>query len=48
MELRLLISVHHMQGNFLTWHRYYVWAYEYALQNECGYNGTQPVSANLI
>ncbi|CAH0003536.1 unnamed protein product [Clonostachys byssicola] len=32
----------HGTGNFLTWHRYYVWAYEYALQNECGYNGTQP------
>jgi len=31
------------QGNFLSWHRYYTWAYEQALRNECGYNGTQPV-----
>ncbi|XEV07527.1 hypothetical protein FSHL1_012814 [Fusarium sambucinum] len=28
--------------NFLTWHRYYTWAYEKALQGECGYKGTQP------
>lgn len=32
------------QGNFLTWHRYFVWAYEEALRNECGYKGSQPVS----
>ncbi len=30
------------QGNFLSWHRYYTWAYEQTLRNECGYNGTQP------
>ncbi|TQN71850.1 Tyrosinase-like protein orsC [Colletotrichum shisoi] len=30
------------QGNFLTWHRYFVWAYEEALRNECGYKGSQP------
>lgn len=28
----------------LSWHRYYVWSYEQALRDECGYNGTQPVS----
>ncbi|KAH7324193.1 hypothetical protein B0I35DRAFT_157459 [Stachybotrys elegans] len=32
----------HSTGNFLTWHRYFVWAYEEALQNECGYKGYQP------
>ncbi|KAK0733780.1 hypothetical protein B0T26DRAFT_631881 [Lasiosphaeria miniovina] len=32
----------HYTGNFLSWHRYYVWIYEQALQQECGYKGTQP------
>ncbi|KAF2715515.1 Di-copper centre-containing protein [Pleomassaria siparia CBS 279.74] len=32
----------HGTGNFLSWHRYYTWAYEQSLKNECGYNGTQP------
>ncbi|KAI0017635.1 Di-copper centre-containing protein [Xylariomycetidae sp. FL0641] len=32
----------HGTGNFLTWHRYFTWAYEQALRNECGYNGYQP------
>ncbi|KAH7408482.1 hypothetical protein DE146DRAFT_606153, partial [Phaeosphaeria sp. MPI-PUGE-AT-0046c] len=32
----------HGTGNFLSWHRYYTWAYENALRTECGYNGTQP------
>ncbi|KAL5360108.1 hypothetical protein BJX96DRAFT_174978 [Aspergillus floccosus] len=32
----------HGTGNFLTWHRYYTWAYEQALRNECGYKGYQP------
>ncbi|KAG9230340.1 hypothetical protein BJ875DRAFT_158608 [Amylocarpus encephaloides] len=32
----------HGTGSFLSWHRYYTWAYEQALRNECGYNGTQP------
>jgi tyrosinase len=30
------------QGNFLSWHRYYIWAYEQALRNECGYKGYLP------
>jgi hypothetical protein len=34
----------HGNGLFLTWHRYFVWAYEQALRNECGYKGYQPVS----
>ncbi|KAL2837830.1 hypothetical protein BJX68DRAFT_272915 [Aspergillus pseudodeflectus] len=32
----------HMTGNFLSWHRYFTWAYEQALRNECGYKGYQP------
>ncbi|KAK8064684.1 hypothetical protein PG994_007322 [Apiospora phragmitis] len=32
----------HGTGNFLSWHRYFTWAYEQALRTECGYNGTQP------
>ncbi|KAH8887627.1 Di-copper centre-containing protein [Thozetella sp. PMI_491] len=31
-----------MQGNFLSWHRYYLWSFEQALRNECGYTGAQP------
>ncbi|KAM0811794.1 hypothetical protein AB5N19_12150 [Seiridium cardinale] len=32
----------HGTGSFLSWHRYYVWSYETALREECGYAGTQP------
>ena len=32
----------HLDGIFLSWHREFVWLYEQALQNECGYKGTQP------
>lgn len=32
----------HDQGSFLSWHRYYTWAFEQTLRAECGYNGTQP------
>ncbi|KAH7348468.1 hypothetical protein BKA65DRAFT_261082 [Rhexocercosporidium sp. MPI-PUGE-AT-0058] len=32
----------HSTGNFLSWHRYFVWAYETALREECGYKGYQP------
>jgi tyrosinase len=32
----------HRTGNFLSWHRYYVYAYEKALRDECGYDGYQP------
>ncbi|KAI0976146.1 Di-copper centre-containing protein [Xylaria arbuscula] len=32
----------HGTGNFLTWHRYFTYAYETALRNECGYTGYQP------
>lgn len=30
------------KANFLSWHRYYVWTYEKALREECGYRGFQP------
>jgi len=32
----------HGTGNFLTWHRYFTWAYEQTLRKECGYKGYQP------
>jgi tyrosinase len=32
----------HGTGNFLSWHRYFTWAYEQILRDECGYKGTQP------
>jgi len=33
----------HIKTSFTAWHRYYVWDYEQALRNECGYKGYQPV-----
>lgn len=30
------------QGLFLHFHRYFIWLYEIALREECGYKGTQP------
>jgi len=35
------------QANFLHWHRYFIYAYETALRNECGYKGYQPVRSRL-
>ncbi|KAK8004739.1 Di-copper centre-containing protein [Apiospora arundinis] len=32
----------HNTGNFLSWHRYFLHAYETALRNECGYTGYMP------
>lgn len=32
----------HRTGNFLSWHRYYMHAYEKALKEECGYDGHLP------
>lgn len=32
----------HLDGIFLSWHRNFVWLYEKALREECGYKGTQP------
>ncbi|KAK3214119.1 hypothetical protein GRF29_28g2082966 [Pseudopithomyces chartarum] len=41
IHMKNTLSVHGT-GNFLSWHRYYTFAYEQALIKECGYNGTQP------
>ncbi|KAF4460621.1 hypothetical protein FALBO_12592, partial [Fusarium albosuccineum] len=30
------------KGWLLPWHRYFVWQYETALRDECGYKGSQP------
>ncbi|KAF2004572.1 Di-copper centre-containing protein, partial [Amniculicola lignicola CBS 123094] len=32
----------HGTASFLTWHRYFTWAYERALREECAYKGAQP------
>jgi tyrosinase len=32
----------HFVGHFIIWHRYYLWAFEKALQTHCDYNGTIP------
>ncbi|RAH83161.1 tyrosinase central domain protein [Aspergillus japonicus CBS 114.51] len=34
--------VMHLDALFLPWHRGYVWLYEAALREECGYEGAQP------
>jgi tyrosinase len=34
----------HYTGNFQPWHRFFVYTYEKALRDECGYTGYQPVS----
>lgn len=38
LRLTMVIS----QGQFLPFHRLFVFAHEQALRNECGYLGTQP------
>ncbi|KAK7984514.1 hypothetical protein PG989_011916 [Apiospora arundinis] len=32
----------HRSGSFLAWHRHYVWTFERALRDECGYKGYLP------
>jgi tyrosinase len=32
----------HFTGNFLTWHRWFLYSYEQALRQECGYKGYAP------
>ena len=32
----------HLDAFFLTWHRYYLWLYEYDLEHSCGYCGPFP------
>lgn len=31
-----------IQGQFLPWHRYYMYLHEYLLRTECNYTGAQP------
>lgn len=32
----------HFTGSFFAWHRYFVWSYERALRDECGYKDYLP------
>ncbi|KAI9760561.1 MAG: hypothetical protein M1835_000146 [Candelina submexicana] len=41
VHIKLTNNVH-FSGLFLHFHRYFLWLYEKALQDECGYKGTQP------
>lgn len=36
----------HYTGNFMAWHRWFIYTYEAALRDECGYKGYQPVSSD--
>jgi len=38
----LLTEIVHYAGQFLPYHRLFVWAHEEALRRECGYRGAQP------
>ncbi|SMR64572.1 unnamed protein product [Zymoseptoria tritici ST99CH_3D1] len=35
----------HTTGNFLSWHRYFLYTYETALRSECNYTGYQPYAS---
>lgn len=35
-------KVVHLDGFFLTWHRYYLWLFEQDLEKQCGYTGAFP------
>ncbi|KAH9882065.1 hypothetical protein J1614_001237 [Plenodomus biglobosus] len=41
VHIQQTFSIHNT-GNFLAWHRYFTYAYEQTLRNECGYKGSQP------
>ncbi|KAK4187244.1 hypothetical protein QBC35DRAFT_410854 [Podospora australis] len=41
VHMNQTMSIHNT-GSFLSWHRYYLWAFEEALKNECGYTGSHP------
>ena len=40
-HINLTLSIH-LDGLFLPWHRNFVWLYEKALREECGFTGSQP------
>ncbi|KAI8288006.1 hypothetical protein K4K56_008145 [Colletotrichum sp. SAR 10_98] len=39
---RQLDSEIHFVSSFLPWHRWFLWLYEQALQNDCNYDSTVP------
>jgi tyrosinase len=41
VHINQTISIHGT-ANFLSWHRWFVYTFEQALRNECGYKGWQP------
>ncbi|KAF4553222.1 Tyrosinase-like protein 1 [Elsinoe fawcettii] len=41
VHIQQTLSIHGT-GNFLSWHRWFTYAYEQALRTECGYKGYQP------
>ncbi|KAH7395059.1 hypothetical protein DE146DRAFT_69506 [Phaeosphaeria sp. MPI-PUGE-AT-0046c] len=40
-HIKQTFSIHNT-GNFLAWHRWFTYAYEETLRNECGYKGHHP------
>lgn len=32
----------HITGNFVYWHRMFIWTFEQTLRSECGYSGYLP------
>ncbi|KAJ5782240.1 domain di-copper centre [Penicillium paradoxum] len=40
-HINMTLSMH-VSGIFLAWHRHYIWLWEEALRNECGYKGYLP------
>ncbi|KAF3014290.1 hypothetical protein E8E14_011866 [Neopestalotiopsis sp. 37M] len=41
VHIQQTLSIHY-SGNFMAWHRWFVYLYETALRDECGYTGYQP------
>ena len=41
MHINQTLSIH-FTGYFFSWHRYFIWSFEKALQDECGYKGYLP------
>lgn len=38
----------HYTGTFLSWHRYFIYLFEQALRDECGYQGNLPVAVKPL
>ncbi|KAK3383479.1 hypothetical protein B0T24DRAFT_688013 [Lasiosphaeria ovina] len=41
VHMNQTLSIHNT-GNFLSWHRYYLWSFHRVLKTECDYTGVQP------